>query len=219
MRHLIFLLALLYQTPCFAADAGDGALKTGILIAIIGGLMGLVPLVVQVISNRSQRKSHGHRLANLAAELEFLEKWTHLRKEHQADGVMTQSDSSGAGVVSDLERILTQFQSLKLRKEEHEKKPIHDVSFLRRAFLLFLPVSAKGWLYHTAYYVLAFMTWWMIWVSIFDVLFSWPNLDSDLILGTTIFVLILSVPTTIFWRKANRDRKLHIEMRNMSSDS
>ena len=219
MRQLIFLLALLYQTPCFAADVGGDALKTSILIAIIGGLMGLIPLVVKIISNRSQRKSHGHRLANLAAELEFLEKWTHLQKEHQANAVMTQADSPDAGVMADLERILTQFQSLKLRKEAHEEKHVHEVSFLRRVFLLFLPVSAKGWIYHTLYYVLAFMTWWFIWISVFDFLFLNSNLDSELVLGTIIIVLFLSVPTTIFWVKANRDRNLHIEMQNLSSDS
>ena len=219
MRHLIIIFIMLYQTTCFAADGGEGALKTSVLIAIIGGFLGLIPLVVQVISNRSKRKSHGHRLASLAAELEFLEKWTHLRKEHQTDGVLTQANSPDAGVVSELERILTQYQSLKLRKEEHEKKHIHDVSFLRRAFLLFLPASARGWIYHTVYYVLAFMSWWIIWIAIYDVWLSWPDPDSDLVLGTIIIVLFLSVPTTIFWRKANRDRNLHIEMQNLSSDS
>jgi hypothetical protein len=72
----------LYQSPCFAAGIGESLrqllTKEIIMAGVITGLIGLVPIVVQVISNRAQRKSHGHRLANLAAELDFLEKWTHL---------------------------------------------------------------------------------------------------------------------------------------------
>jgi L-serine deaminase len=78
MRQLIVVLALLYQSPCFAADDGGDALKTSILIAIIGGLMGLIPLVVKIISNRSQRKTQGQKDHHqLAAPLGHCQKINH----------------------------------------------------------------------------------------------------------------------------------------------
>jgi hypothetical protein len=211
---------MLYQSPCFAVGIGENLrqllTKEIIMAGIITGLIGLVPIVVQVISNRAQRKSHGHRLANLAAELDFLEKWTNLLKEHQPHGVINQTETTGATVVSDLENILSQFQSLRTGKEKHEKKPIPEVSFLRRVFLLFLPVSVKGWIYHTLFYVLLLVPGSMI---ISEFLFPVESSQGTLLYLFIGLVIIFGLPLAILSRKANRDRNLHIEMQNASSDS
>lgn len=216
MRLLIFVLAFLYQTPGFAGESGEGLrqslsqmlTKEGVLIAIITGLAGLIPLVVQGISNRARRKSHGHRLASLAAELEFLEKWTGLLKEYQPDRLAQQTESTSAAVVTDLESILGQFQSLRAVKETHKKKPIPDVPLLRRVFLLFLPVSFKGWIYHTLFYVLFVFCGALIISELWN-----PAMEpgtgtfTDLLIGLAV---IFGLPLTILSHRANHDRNLHV---------
>lgn len=222
MRLLIFVLALLYQTPGFAGESGEGLrqslsqmlTKEGVLIAIITGLAGLIPLVVQAISNRARRKSHGHRLASLAAELEFLEKWTGLLKEYQPDRLSQQAEATGAAVVSNLESILGQFQSLREVKETHKKKPIPDVPLLRRVFLLFLPVSFKGWIYHTLFYVLFVICGALI-------ISEWLNPTgagtiNDLLIGLAI---IFGLPLTILSHRANHDRNLHVAQQTAAADA
>jgi hypothetical protein len=213
MRPLLFVLALLYQSPCFAGESADGWFQEmsklltaeGVVIAIITGL---IPLVARAISNRAQRKSHGHRLASLAAELEFLEKWTGLLKEYQPDRLTPQAESTGAAVVADLENILGQFQSLRAVKETHKEKPIPEVPLLRRVFLLFFPVSAKGWVYHTLFYVLLFICGSMIILEL-----SSPAIDpgagtfTDLVIGLAV---IFGLPLIVLSHLANRDRNLHV---------
>lgn len=208
MRQLVFVLALLYQSPCFAGEP-SGLLqmmsqlltKEGVVIAIVTGL---IPLVAKAISNRAQRKSHGHRLASLAAELEFLEKWTGLLKEYQPDRLTRQAESTGAAVVSDLENILDQFQSLRAAKETHKEKPIPEVPLLRRVFLLFLPVSAKGWIYHTLFYVLLFICGSMI---ILEVSSPDASMLTELLIG---LVTIFGLPLIALSHLANRNRNLHV---------
>jgi hypothetical protein len=216
MRPLLFVLALLYQAPCFAGESGDGwrqlmsqlLTKEGVVIAIITGLAGLIPLIVQALSNRAQRKSHGHRLASLAAELEFLEKWTSLLKEYQPDRLIQQADPTGTAVVSDLENILGQFQSLRAVKETHKEKPIPEVPLLRRVLLLFLPVSVKGWIYHSIFYVLLLFCGSLIISELWN-----PAIDSeagtftDLAIGLAI---IFGLPLILLSHRANHDRNLHV---------
>jgi hypothetical protein len=225
MRPLIFVLALLYQSPSLAGESGEGwqqlvsqmLTKEGVVIAIITGLAGLIPLVVQALSNRARRKSHGHRLASLAAELEFLEKWTALLKEYQPDRLTRQTESTGAAVVSDLESILGQFQSLRAVKETHKKKPIPEVPLLRRVFLLFLPVSFKGWIYHTLFYVLLFFCGALVLSELWNpAIEAGTGTFTDLLIG---LVIIFGLPLTILSHRANHDRNLHVAQQAAAAEA
>ena len=49
-------------------------MRTEVVVALLAGLFGLAPIMLQVATARAQRKDKSTRLNNLRAELEFLER-------------------------------------------------------------------------------------------------------------------------------------------------
>lgn len=206
MRKLFFLTATGFHSSCFASGSPLQGLSQlspeAVLAAIVTGLIGLVPLVVQAVSGRANRKSHGHRLAHLSAEVEFLEKWTRLRQAQPPVDGAQRVESPGAAMAQ-LDRIFDQYQELGSSKDEQAKVRIQHVGFLRRNLLLFLPLSSKGWFYHSVYYVTVLFILTLIGSEIIN-----PEgaLD-DLLLG---IVIIFGLPLFLLAFLANRDRKKRI---------
>lgn len=212
MRYLIFVVALLYQSPCLAqaADAVDTSegISNTVITALIGGLVALVPVLFQIISNRARRKSSEYKLSSLASELEFLEKWSALYDRHQQVDEAARSASTAANVASKLEDVYSRYLLITLHGHKEIPTPATNLSFLRRAFLLFKPTSAKGWLYHTIFYYFAiFMPWVGVETLINVIKYGATQDDTDLLVGLAVFFVALIFVSLA----ANRDRLKNLE--------
>jgi hypothetical protein len=117
-----------------------------ILLAMIAGLFGLLPALMQFLSQRASARSHNNHIARLMSELEFLERVSSLSKG---------AESPRLDVNQDAARILGEYRAL--REGEAKAKAAQGpvkVSFVRRLLLLFTPPTATGWVLHTVFYVL-----------------------------------------------------------------
>jgi hypothetical protein len=131
---------------------------TALMVTVVAGLFGLVPLMVQIATSRAQQRDRMTRLNQLRAELELLERLHTLQGE-----VSTTDDAAKAQtnrVISDsLRRLLEQYDQLSEIAPSAisgSKQPSpQQLSFLRRAFLLYEPRTISGRILHTLFYMLA----------------------------------------------------------------
>jgi len=171
-----------------------------ILVALVVGLMGLVPVLLQSISNKRREKSRSSQLNKLQNELNFLEKWKNLSSSVQEN----ENQITNNIIETSLKSILEQYQKLNEVKMKFEQdkavKDIAQLSLFRRIFLMFLPQSFAGWILHSFFYFLVIFSIVMIISEIVDPLDSLGYL----LLGT---IIIFGIPALIIQRWAIKRMK------------
>src|SRR5215204_3725454 len=139
-------------------------LAAAFVTPFVAGLFGLIPLMVQIATTRAQRRDRMTRLNQLRAELELLERL------HTLEGKVSAQDEAAKPrtnlVISEaLSKLLDQYNKLSeiapstvVGGKEHSSR---QLSFLRRAFLLYNPHTTSGWILHTLFYMCAiiFVLW------------------------------------------------------------
>jgi len=139
-------------------------LPTELTVALVAGLFGLVPIMVQIATTIAQRRDKATRLNHLRAELEFLERLNTLHAQFGAGDedaqrrVNTRISSAVSNLLDQYSTLVeTERTAVVGRKPPYHPKP----SFFRRAFLLYSPNTAVGWVLHTFFYMfgLVFVTW------------------------------------------------------------
>jgi hypothetical protein len=125
-------------------------------VALVGGIFGLIPLIVQISTTRAQRRDRMTRLNHLRAELELLEHMHTLQGKVGAPDEVAKSQTND--VISDsLSRVLEQYNNLAeiAPSTVVGGKPSspRELSFLRRVFLLYNPRTLLGWIFHTLFYI------------------------------------------------------------------
>jgi len=124
-----------------------------IFIAMIAGLFGLIPVILQWLSGRRKTRSYEHKLSTLSKELELLEKLISVCNLGTENDDYQGSNDAVKRYKEEAERIFVEYKSLQENDLEQKPAPF-EISFIRRAFLLFLPVTTMGWLLHTLFYFL-----------------------------------------------------------------
>jgi len=181
-----------------------------ILVAIVAGLFGLGPVIIEMITNRARRGSSAQKIAILNDNLDFLEKWSTLYEQHQLEGQTDQDKATSARIQSDLVRILAQYQALKEREKEQQRQVV-TISWPRRMLLLFLPHTARGWFYHTLFYVLVLFSATMIFSEVQNPVIDPITGESELMALLFGMVIIFSLPAIFLVRRANKERNRFIE--------
>ena len=174
-------------------------------VVFVAGLFGLIPLIVQIATTRAQRKDRVTRINTLRAELEFLVQLNALQEKVGATDETAKSQTNR--VISDsLGKLLDQYNKLShipsAAAAGGEQSSPRQLSFFRRAFLLYEPQTNSGWVLHTLFYVFAF---YVVSLSLIAILFF----DLVNILEAGLFVIPLGVALLILQRFARRnaDRK------------
>ena len=132
-------------------------LAAALVAPFVAGLFGLIPLMVQIATSRAQRRDRMTRLNHLRAELELLERL------HTLQGEVSATDEAAKPrtnlVINDaLSNLWDQYNNLSELEPSTVvggKEPSSQLSFLRRAFLLYTPHTTSGWILHTLFYMLA----------------------------------------------------------------
>jgi hypothetical protein len=175
-------------------------------VALVAGLFGLVPLTVQIATTRAQRRDRMTRLNHLWAELELLE---HL---HTLQGKVGATDEAAKPqtdqVISDtLSKVLEQYNNLSEIAPSTVvggKPPSgRQLSFFRRAFLLYNPHTISGWILHTLFYMIAT-------IFVFYCIGELSGFFYSDSIGTTLFymgvyVVVFAIPLLILQRLARRN--------------
>ena len=176
-----------------------------VIAALVGGLFGLIPLVVQLVSTRAQRRDRMTRLNHLRAELELLERLHTLEKEVGArdEAAKPQTDL----IISDsLSNLLDQYNKLSEIAPSAVaggKQPSpQQLFFLKRAFLLYTPRTTSGWILHILFYMFSVIFWALLFVGVF-VIGAEFGID-DFFLFTGIFLIPIGIVLLIIQRRAQR---------------
>jgi hypothetical protein len=131
-------------------------MSTELAVALVAGLFGLVPLMVQIATTRAQRRDRMSRLNQLKAELELLERLHTLQGEVSAtdEAAKPQTDP----VIRDsLSKVLKQYNKLSeippSAVDSDEASPPRQLSRFRRVFRLYRPRTISGWIVSTLVYI------------------------------------------------------------------
>jgi hypothetical protein len=131
-------------------------MSTELAVALVAGVFGLAPLMVQIVTTRSQRRDRMSRLNQLHAELELLERLHTLQGEVSAtdEAAKPQTDP----VIRDsLSKVLEQYNKLSEIPpsvvDSDKMPPPRRLSFFRRVFRLYRPRTISGWIVSTLVYM------------------------------------------------------------------
>src|SRR5215217_5546772 len=178
-------------------------MRTELAVALVAGLFGLIPLMVQIVSTRAQRRDRSYRLNQLQAELELLERLHALQGKVGAPGEAANPQTNLA-ISDSLRKLLDQYNKLSEIAPSAvggRKQPsARQLSFLRRGFLLYSPHTTSGWVLHTLFYV-----WGFVFVGVTLML---PIIFADLVsivIGFMFEVAIFGIPLLIIQRFARRN--------------
>ena len=133
-------------------------LAVAVSSTLVAGLFGLIPLMVQIASTRAQRRDRMTRLNQLRAELELLEQLHTLQGKVSATDEAAKSQTN-LDISDALRKLLDQYNQLSEIAPSAisggQQPSPRQLSFLRRAFLLYNPRTTSGWILHTVFYMLA----------------------------------------------------------------
>jgi hypothetical protein len=133
-------------------------LTTLLVAPLVGGIFSLVPLIVQIVSTRAQRRDRMARLNHLRAELELLERLHTLQGKVNAtdDATRPQTNLYISDALSKLVKQYNALSEIAPSDVGGGKRPSpRQLSFLRRALLLYYPYTTSGWILHTLFYFLS----------------------------------------------------------------
>ena len=124
-----------------------------IFIAMVAGLIGIVPALLQWLSARNKVKSKEHDLYKLSNELEFLERLAKFTQERDTETAEQGKNEFAKSIAAEVERLFYQYKLLQNLESEVVAKPV-KLSLIRRSTLLYQPQSIRGWVVHTIFYML-----------------------------------------------------------------
>lgn len=186
-----------------------------LLVAVVAGLFGMVPVLVKWLVDRGAARGRHNRIQRLSTELDFLERWIKLSGEGQNQGDLQVAPPSQA-VQADLTSILEEYRFLKEQELTEHVSPA-KVSFARQAMLMFRPFTGRAWLIHTVFYFLIIFAVAMIVADL-----QAPTYDPDtgenefkyLLIG---ILVILGPPLVLLQRAAVRLRMRELHERSDSA--
>jgi len=181
-------------------------------VALVAGIFGLIPLIVQISTTRAQRRDRMTRLNHLRAELELLEHMHTLQGKVSAPDEVAKPQTND--VISDsLSRVLEQYNNLAefAPSTVVGGKPSspRELSFLRRVFLLYNPRSLLGWIFHTLFYISTM-------IFGFDLLLDLPLLllfqrgIGEVLSEVASNILVFGLLSLIFQRLARRNASRNV---------
>src|SRR4051812_12408379 len=121
-----------------------------LLVAAVAGLFGFLPVLLQWLSARAAAKSRTSRITLLSEELKFLEQWVNLSNVRSPEEQTPERPRVPEAIQVELANILSEYRSLREQELKGQARP-ENVSFLRRALLLFRPSTRIGWLIHSTF--------------------------------------------------------------------
>lgn len=179
-----------------------------LIVAVAVALCGILPALLQSLANRASRKTTSHRLQQLSTDLDFIERWSKLSREQQSAAESAPTPQ----LQGDLDQVLRQYRALKARDAHEDIREFPEISFLRRMFLVFTPASPVAWIYHTLFYVLVLFSTMLLVEDWRNPTFDPQTGQNEFIYMLILVLVLFGLPAVLLARKANQERKRHIEL-------
>jgi 4-amino-4-deoxy-L-arabinose transferase-like glycosyltransferase len=131
-----------------------------ILKIIAAPLVGLVPVLINILINWMDKRSHASKrnaeLVYVNQRVSFLTNWYNVQQQvgdpvHLPE-IKKQLADELRDVYSDFTAALIDADNLTKQRDELIAR-VKNTNAFRRFFLLYAPYNAAGWLYHTLYYM------------------------------------------------------------------
>lgn len=174
-----------------------------LLIPLTSSLVGLVPFLINLMVNTLEKRSQNTRINGILHQVNsrvgFLTNWYALQKEVSDPAQLNQIKKI---MSEELNETYELFIDITLEPDEETKQRktamarYRSTNKMKRFFLLYTPYNARGWLFHTLYYMCALpliaVVIYMVYGQIVynDYLYGIPQENLIIAAVTVLFLLI-----------------------------
>jgi hypothetical protein len=130
-----------------------------LLLPLASSMVGLIPVLIKLTADWADRKSKTARLNAFLQQnnlrIGFLQTWFNLQKEISSPEQLTQIKGALAGELQELyETFLdAMLDSDELNRRHETLNRYRNTTPLKRFLLIYHPYNARGWLFHTLFYM------------------------------------------------------------------
>lgn len=186
------------------------------IIPLIAAIIGLTPVILKWLSDRSADAAKSRSLQQAKEQVEFWKTWLQAQREVTSDEQFAELKDEVSLRLNKLIQKNDEFEILEKMKVTNND----EHSFLQKAFLLYVPHSASGWVFHTLFYIInSFSAMLIIGLTIDpndkDAKLSWEYFKNDLGENIAIILFLVSI-AFIFQRLARKSERRHEKKLNDS---
>jgi VIT1/CCC1 family predicted Fe2+/Mn2+ transporter len=179
-------------------------LTVALVAPLVAGVFGLIPLMVQIVTTRAQRRDRMTRLNYLLGELELLERL------HALQGKVDATDEAAKPrtdlVISDaLSKLVDRYVQL---SEITPSATSGELSILRRRLLMYKTDTTSGKILHTLFHMLASLVVIVPYLLLPSIVSGVFGVD-DILFLTFIFFIPSGIVLLIVHRLARRNDARH----------
>lgn len=131
-----------------------------LLLPLATSMVGLIPVLINLAAGWADRKSKTARmnafLLHTNQRMGFLQSWFNLQKEVSSPEKLSQIKGALSEELQDIYESLAEALVDSYNGSDHRRELISrykKTTPLRRFLLLYSPYNARGWLFHTLYYM------------------------------------------------------------------
>lgn len=181
------------------------------IIPLLAAIIGLTPVILNWFNERSAEQAKRKTIDRAKLQVEFLEAWLKAQREVTSDERYDQVKNEVS------ERLDALLQKTIETDESEQEKSSNEEShfFLQKWFLLYMPHTPPGWIFHTLFYItISFAAMFLFGSSLptddINADPSWEYFKSDLgfIIPAFLFFMLVAL---VFQRLARQSERRYLK--------
>jgi hypothetical protein len=173
------------------------------IIPLLAAVIGLTPVILKWLNDRSTEAANRRLIQQAKEQVEFWQVWLQAQRE-------VTTDERFALLKNEISQRLDNLLEKNIEQENKEKIKKHESeshSFFQKIFLLYLPHTTSGWIFHTLFYITVSFTFMLLFgLSIppddINANPSWEYFKNEIGMNITIFLFFVVI-AFIFQRFAS----------------
>lgn len=176
------------------------------IIPLLAAIIGLTPVFLKWLNDKSTEAAKSRSVQQAKEQVEFWQTWLQAQREVSTDEQYTKLKNE---VSQRLNQLIQKNDEIEI-EEKMKQTDSDEPFFLQKIFLLYMPHSASGWIFHTLFYIVisfsAMLTIGLAIDSTGEV--SWDYFLSEIGTNLTILLILFGI-ALIFQRIARRTERKH----------
>ncbi len=175
------------------------------IIPLLAAIIGLTPVFLNWLNERSSVAAKKKSIEQAKQQVELWEMWLKAQREVTSDDRYKELKNE---ISQRLDSLLQ--KSIEVEKQEEDKKDgVENHFFLQKLFLLYMPHTPSGWIFHTLFYItISFASMMSLGLSIDkNGEASWDFFKEDLAMN--IAILLFFVIIAIIFQRLARHSEIH----------
>jgi len=124
------------------------------IIPLLAAVIGLTPVFLKWINDRSNEAANRRSIQQAKENVEFWQVWLQAQKDVSSAERFAELKIEVARRLDNLIQKTIETEN----REKSKKSGSQGHSFLQKAFLLYVPHSTSGWIFHTLFYIVISFT-------------------------------------------------------------